>query len=67
MYHIRDDPQTFVLLRKSLEKAYALAVDLVIEDHLTVIVGDMRSGGFVKLVTLRYCGAHIAVAPAQPL
>lgn len=66
MYHIRDDPETFVFSRKSLEKAYALAVDLVLENHITVIVGEMRSGGFVKLVTLRYCGAHIAVAPAQP-
>lgn len=67
MYHVRDDPQTLEISRNKLEDAYALAVDLVLEDHLTIVIGEMRPEGFVKIATLKYCESHVDVTPAQPL
>lgn len=66
MYEIRDDPQTFRRMRRKLEEAYALAVDLVLKDHLTIIIGEIRDEGFVKVATLKYCELHVDVTPGEP-
>lgn len=66
MYHVRDDPETFILARKTLEAAYALAIDLVLKDRISVVVGEMTSEGFVQIVKLKYCELHVDLTPEEP-
>lgn len=66
MFQVRNDPETFTLARRTLDEAYALAMGLVLGEHLTVVVGEMRSEGFVRLAKLKYCEIHVHVTPGEP-